>query len=709
MFGVSAETACAYCHLPIPRLAVLRAGRADEPVYCCYGCRLAAQITTAQHEQGGATWMLTRLGTAVALSMVVMVFSLPMYGQEVYGVDLTEGSPLVVQLTGLFRYASLVLSAPVFILLGLPILSNAMDQIRRGIVSTDALVVLGVAATFVYSYVSTVTDSGRTYYETACMVLVLITLGRYLEATGKLKASSAVAAMESLMPDEVRVTRGGDELILKATEVRVGDTVHIAAGERIAVDGSIESGEAHVDERIVTGEAEPVVKKAGDAVPAGAINLDGTLAIRASAVGAESTLGRLTALLEEAKRSKGRFERLADRVSTVFVPCIVILAVVSAALGWRRAGGEEAIMSGLAVLLISCPCALGIATPMAIWVAFGRAASHGVLFRNGSAVEALSKVRAVAFDKTGTLTTGVPTVSSFIGADQDAASQMETIGAAAALGATSRHLLSLSVVAYAQEKGVALGGACNARTVAGRGVVGEVGGATVRLGNVAMMRDERVEFDEAIGKAMRDVVDGGQAIACVGVDRRVAGLFSFSETLRTESRAAIEEISRGLGCAVRVLTGDHGARGRAIAEELGVETLAELSPADKMDRLADLRREVGPVAMIGDGLNDAPALAFADLGMAMGCGADVSREAADVCLLGDDLTAVPWSMRLARQTVKTVKLNLFWAFSYNVIGIPLAMTGRLSPMFAALAMVISSLIVVTNSLRLREANLGAAP
>ncbi len=708
---------CDYCHLPMPRASRRKRDKASagphaEPPYCCYGCSLAARITQARGEKGAASWMLARLGVSVFLSMGVMVFSLALYSPDVYGIGLADASPLARSLTGLLRYLLLILATPVFLLLGVPVLNNASRQMRSGVVSTDALVVLGVAAAFVYSYISTMTDQGKVYYETACMILVFITLGRYLEANGKLQASQAVESLERLIPDEVTIRRGGVELTVARGDVRVGDVLVVVAGGRVAVDGMIVAGRANVDEKILTGESRPVVRGPGDAVHAGTVNLDGALTVRATGVGSDSALGRLMAQLDKAKHSKGRFERLADRVATFFVPIVVALAGLGAILGFRRGSGDEALMTALAVLLISCPCALGIATSMAIWVSLGRAATLGILFRNGETLEALARVGAVAFDKTGTLTTGEPTVASFVahleghvGTDTP---DEHVIALAAGLGGGSTHALAQSIVTYAGSRRITPEPVRDVRTLPGRGLIGTIDGATVRLGSVAMMEEAGVGLNGEMSKELDRIAAADQGIVCVGVGDRLSGVFAFSETLRIEARAALTELQRQ-GCAVAVLTGDHARRGEAIADMLSVETLAELTPQQKVNHIERLHREVAAVAMVGDGLNDAPALAAADVGIAMGCGADVTRESADICLLGDDLATLPIAFQLARRTVRTIKINLFWAFLYNSIGVGLALSGRLNPTFAAAAMVLSSLFVVTNSLRLNRAQLASQP
>ncbi len=697
---MSATLQCDYCHLPIAG-ARQRGQAEEEPAFCCYGCRLAARITQARGEAGHVNWMLTRLGTAAFLTMGVMVFAMYLYGQDVYRQEGATPSPLEVSLAGVMRYLALFFATPVFVLLGVPILGNAVEQLRRGVASTDALVVLGVAAAFGYSYVSTLTGAGHTYYETACMVLVLLTFGRWLEASSKLKASEAVTRLESLLPDEVQVRRDGQTLTIPTGDVVAGDALIVRAGERLAADGVIEQGEAHVDEQMLSGESAPTVRGEGDVVRAGSIALDGTLTVRVTAVGGRSAIGRLAALLAAARLSKGRYERLTDRVAAVFVPLTIVLAGVAAALGFRRAGAEEALLSSLAVMLIACPCALGIATPMAVWVSLGRAASQGVLFRSAEMIERLAGLRAVAFDKTGTLTTGTPIVRSI---DANGGDPARVLGIAAGLAAHSTHVLSRGIASRAEADGVACVDVPATQTVPGCGVIAEQAGSRVSLGSVALMARRGHVLSDGLQRAVDRLCDEGCGVACLGVDERVVGVFGFSETLRPEARAAIDAL-KCQGLQVVVLTGDHTQRARAVAEVLGVETFGALSPEGKLDHLGRLRRDAGPVGMVGDGLNDAPALAAADVGIAMRCGADITRESADVCLLGDDLATLPKMIRLARRTVHTIRLNLFWAFAYNAAGISLAMVGRLSPIAAAGAMVLSSVFVATNSLRLRRVSL----
>lgn len=681
--------ACDFCHLP-----VAGANTSAGPLYCCYGCQLAADITRARGEAGHLNWMLTRMGLSVFLSMTVMMFSMYLYRQ--HGLSAEEATPLSLQLSSVMRYLCLIFSVPVFFMLGWPILVTAMEGARRGVYSTDALVVLGVAASFVYSYVSTLRDSGAVYFETGCVVLVFMTLGRWLEANGKLKASKAVASLEGLYPERVTVVRGEGEQEVAPGEVCEGDELIVHAGQRVAADGEIVLGRAHVDEGMLTGESVPIVKEVGTIVRAGTLNVDGLLRIRATSVGTHSTIGRMVALLEEAKRSKGAWERLTDRIATAFVPLTLILAAAGFALGLRRGGIDGGLMSAMAVLLIACPCALGIATPMAVWVALGRAARRGILFRGGDVVETLAAAKAICFDKTGTLSTGGATVTAFHSADGMAAHALQT---ARQLAAGSNHVLSRAIAEYTGASDQTDGPVLEVRTVPGRGIVATSNAESVMLGNPAMMEENGCAMDARLTEIVDRIRKAGSPLACIGWAGSVRGVFEFSERLRPEARASMDALRR-MGFSPVVVTGDHEGRAAAIGQSLNVEAHGALRPVDKVEKIKDRRRASSAVVMVGDGINDAPALAAADVGIAMGCGADIARESGGVCLLGENLLGVPWAISLARRTVRTIKVNLFWAFAYNVLGIGLALSGRLNPIFAAFAMLASSVMVIANSLRL---------
>jgi heavy metal translocating P-type ATPase len=703
---------CDYCGLPVPRPLWGTAVEGDPIRYCCFGCCFAAAVTQARGAEGAATSALARLGLAIFLTLNVMVFTMALWTQEFYGADGTGSAAWVAALAGLFRYLALLFSLPVLLLLGSPLVHSAWQSLRRGEPTTDLLLVVGVAASYVYSAISVVREAGPVYFEVGCMVLVLVTLGRWLEATGKLKAGQAIESLHKLLSDTVRAVRNDGEHPLALQEVRVGDWLRVLPGERIPCDGEIVKGRASVDEQILTGESKPRLVKAGDRLYSGSLNLDGELVLLATAPPRGGTLARLIDLVHTARRSRGRFERLADRVSAWFLPGVISAALAAFAYHASQYGLQEGILTGLAVILIACPCALGLATPLAIWTSLGQAAKAQVLFRSGEALERLAVIRAIRFDKTGTLTTGTPAVAACTVAWP--AEQDEVLTLAAQLASRSTHLYALAIQEFTLRLAAVSGpnppdtgraahssDFAETRTLPGRGVTALLPGSAFRvyLGSPFWMEEEGLSWSGELSAALAMATQAGQPVACIGWEGAVRAVFAFCEALRPEARTVVDRLhSQGLDVAV--LTGDCTASASVIAREIGAAVLSEMLPEAKVAAIASARRTFGAVAMVGDGINDAPALAASDVGIAMGCGADLSRESAAVCLLGNDLLRLPWVVDLARRTVRVIRQNLFWAFFYNTAGIVLACSGRLNPVLAALAMILSSFFVVANCLRL---------
>jgi heavy metal translocating P-type ATPase len=630
--------------------------------------------------------------------MNVMALSMALWTHAVYGPASDDTGPLASSLYGLLRHLCLVMALPVLLLLGGPLADSAWRALRRGFITSDLLLVLGVTASYVLSAISTVQNEGAVYFEVGCVVLVMVTLGRWLEATGKLKTTESIESLAKLLPDKVRIIRGDTEISVPLKEVAVGDHVSLRPGECVPIDGTIMRGLAAVDEHIVNGESSPVVKEPSDQVFAGTTNLDGDLVIEVTATARDGTISRLVELVRVACRTKGHYERLADRVAAWFTPAVVLLAL--ATFGWhaRSHDIERGILSGLAVLLIACPCALGLATPMAVWAALGRAAQSQVLFRNGQALEQLAGVHAIRLDKTGTLTTGVASVANLTTDDQT--SRAVVLEHAAWLAGSSSHTLAAAIREFATPLARRHSDVTrHIRTLAGRGVVGQAPDESpVYLGSVRLMNEAGLEWPNQLQRAVSKGIQSGPLV-CIGWDGRVRGVFMIREQLRDEALEAVTAL-RTARLDLGILTGDHAGRGAAIERELGVAVEAELLPEAKVAAITRAQRQWGSVAMVGDGINDAPALAQSDVGIAMGCGADVTRDSAAVCLLGNDLMRLPWAIQLARRTVRVIRRNLFWSFAYNIVGICLACSGRLNPALAALAMVLSSVCVVTNSLRL---------
>jgi heavy metal translocating P-type ATPase len=722
------QRGCQYCGLPLPHPP----SGDGRPEYCCFGCRFAAAVAEGGGEEGLARWTLARLGSAIFFTMNVMVFSMALWTQDVYGESSGE---LAGSLHELWRWGGLLFSAPVLLLLGGPLLDSAITDLRRGAISADLLLLSGIFAAFLLSLRSVLAGAGHVYFEVVCVVLVAVTLGRWLEATGKLKTTQALRSLDKLLPATVRRVATASPSCLLAprqdptertlvecfasqalaplattaesetslAEVAIGDVVRVLPGERIPVDGVIRRNHAAIDEQIVTGESQPAIKEPGDRVLAGTLNLDGDLLIQVTTEPRDGTLQRLIDAVCRAAMSRSRLQQMGDRLAAVFLPAVILLA--AATFGWHAyaRGIEQGVLTGLAVLLIACPCALGIATPMALWVVMGRAAQAGVLFRHGDAIQQLARVRAVCFDKTGTLTTGDSDVVEFV-VDAEC-NQEKALDAAGRLAAGSTHGLSRSVRRYVCESRgrdrMGETAVLSLRTLPGRGVQGCVTGipGPVCLGSPRWMRELGLEVGAGLRDRLEENQAAGRPLACVGWGGRVQGMFAFDEQLREEAAATLQDL-RQSQLHITVLTGDHAIRGALLQRTLGLDVASELLPEDKAAAIDHTRRRFGPVAMVGDGLNDAPALVMADVGIALGCGADVSRDAAQVCLLGNDLRQIGWSIRLASQAVRSVRVNLFWAFAYNVLGIAVAAAGYLNPVWAAGAMVASSLLVVSNSLRL---------
>jgi Cu+-exporting ATPase len=534
----------------------------------------------------------------------------------------------------------------------------------------------------------------------------LILLGRWLEARAKKQTGAAIKALMGLQAKTARVIRDGVEQDVPIDTVRVGDLVRVRPGEKVPVDGVVVEGRSALDESMLTGESLPVEKGPGDQVIGATLNKTGSIVFEATKVGADTTLAQIVRMVEEAQGSKAPMQRLADTISSYFVPAILVLATLNF-VGWMLATGNVtmALTTTIAVLIIACPCALGLATPTAIMVGTGKAAEHGILIRGGEALEQARKINAIVLDKTGTLTAGKPQVTRVVPTSRLSESELLRLAAAVEVG--SEHPLGEAIVGRARELRLELPEPKGFESITGRGVRGTVDAAAVLLGNRALMEQEGVSLDGLTDRA-QELASSGATPMYVAVDGRGAGLIAVADTLKPESREAVDQL-RALGLDVWMLTGDNRATAEAIAEQVGIDrVLAEVLPDQKADKVRELQAAGKVVAMVGDGINDAPALAQADLGIAIGTGTDVAMAASDVTLIGGDLRSIVTAIALSRKTVGAIKQGLFWAFGYNVLLIPVAM-GALYPLFgvllnpvlAAAAMAMSSVSVVTNALRLR--------
>ena len=585
----------------------------------------------------------------------------------------------------------------------------------------DSLIALGSAAAVIYG-VAAIFEIGwglghgdldrverwsmDLYFESAGMILALITLGKYLETRSKGKTGEAISRLMDLAPKTATVLRGGQEAVIPVEEVAVGDLIVVRPGQAIPVDGEIVEGSSSIDESALTGESIPVDKGPGDKVAAAAINKSGAFTFKATRVGDDTTLAQMIALVDEAASSKAPIAKLADKVAGVFVPVVICIALVTAAV-WFFATGDftRALTAGVAVLVISCPCALGLATPVAIMVGTGKGAENGILFKSAEALEGLRSIQTVVLDKTGTVTQGKPVVTDLKPLGET--TEEELLCVAASLEKPSEHPLAQAVVAEAEQRNIPLVPAQEFQAVHGRGVTATVQGARFLAGNKAMMEENQIDLTAA-GEAPEALAGAGKTPLYFAQDGRLIGIVAVADTVKPTSAAAIAAL-RDLGLEVVMLTGDNRRTAQAIAKELALtDVVAEVLPQDKEKVIADLQAKGKKVAMVGDGINDAPALARSDVGLAIGAGTDVAIESADVVLMKSDLMDAVTAVELSKATIKNIKENLFWAFFYNAICIPLAAGAfypifhiQLSPMIAAAAMSLSSVCVVSNALRLK--------
>jgi Cu+-exporting ATPase len=647
----------------------------------------------------------TRLIGAAVLSLPILWGSLPHMGVQIWAPALLHS--WVVQF---------LLASPVQFWAGWRFYRGTWAALRHGTADMNTLIAVGTSAAYLYSAAATFVPQWFTgagvrpsvYFETAAIIIVFILLGRYLEAKAKGRTSEAIRRLVGLQARTARVVRDGTEADVPVEDVAVGDTVVVRPGEKIPVDGIVLEGFSTVDESMITGESMPVEKAAGSEVIGATINRTGTFRFRATRVGRDTALAQIIRLVEEAQGSKAPIQRLADRVAAYFVPAVIAIALVTAAV-WLAFGPQPALTYALlnfvAVLIIACPCALGLATPTAIMVGTGRGAEAGILIRGGEALETAHKITAVVLDKTGTLTRGQPSVTDVVPADGFDEASVLRLAASAERG--SEHPIGEAIVARARGDGIVLSDASEFEALPGHGIRATVEGRRVLAGNAALMERHGIRLDGLAGR-QDELANQGKTPMLAAVDGRLAGVIGVADTLKPNSHQVVAALHR-MGLRVVMLTGDNRRTADAIAKQVGVdEVLAEVRPDEKASHIEALQQQGHTVAMVGDGINDAPALARADLGVAIGAGTDVAIESAGIVLIGDDLRGVLSAITLSRRTMRTIRQNLFWAFAYNVALIPVAagvlypFTGvLLNPVLAALAMAASSVSVVTNSLRLR--------
>ncbi|HEV8122854.1 MAG TPA: heavy metal translocating P-type ATPase [Gemmatimonadales bacterium] len=620
--------------------------------------------------------------------------------------------PMVIAPSGTQRFLLLGLTLPVIGWAGKAFFTRAWKAFRHHSADMNTLIAVGTGAAFGYSTVVTLkadwfTSHGippQVYFEAVVWIIALILLGNHLEARARGKASEAIRRLIGLRPEEVQVLRDGREVTVPLQTVQVGDEIVIRPGERVPVDGILLSGSSAVDESMLTGEPIPVEKAPGASVTGGTLNQLGTFHLEATRVGERTVLARIIRLVREAQGSKPPIQRLADRISAVFVPVVISIAIATFVI-WFDIGPQpaylHAMVAGVTVLIIACPCAMGLAVPTAVMVATGRGAGIGVLIKGGEVIELASKVDMVVLDKTGTVTEGRPRVVDVHGLEDS----NRVLRLAASVEQGSEHPLAQAIVAAAGAAGLTLEAVQGFAASPGRGAHGKVGGRHVLVGNRQLLLDHGLQADPALAGA-----DRPGTVVFVAIDDRLAGWLLITDPIKPNSAAAVRDL-QSMGLEVVMITGDNQATAASVAAETGIERVfAEVLPEHKRDAVLRFQQEGHLVAMVGDGVNDAPALAQADVGIAMSGGSDVAIEAGGITLMQNDLTGVPRALRLTRRTLGIIRQNLFWAFIYNLVGIPIA-AGilypgfglRLSPAMAAAAMAVSSISVITNSLRLRHA------
>jgi copper-transporting P-type ATPase V len=599
------------------------------------------------------------------------------------------------------RWGAFALATPVQFWAGWPFLHQAAVRARSGAANMDTLIAIGTLAAYFFSAAQVAFGHRHAehYFDSAALIIAFLLLGRYFEARAKGRASRAIRSLLELGAKEARLVVDGQERTVPVEAVRVGDLLRVRPGEKIPVDGIVVDGASAVDESMLTGESVPVDKAAGDAVVGATLNAHGVLTVRATAVGADTALAQIVRLVEEAQGTKAPVQRLADRIAGVFVPVVLGLALLTLAGWWLTGEPGQGLVAAVAVLIIACPCALGLATPTAIMVGTGRGAAMGILIKGGEVLERSKRIDTVVFDKTGTLTMGRMAVTDVVAAH--GVDPGELLRRAAAVEAGSEHPVGRAVVERALADGLmAPGPAAGFASVAGHGVRGTVDGVTVVVGRRALLTDAGLAIPADVEADASRLEQEGKTAVLAGWDGRARGVLAVADTVKPNAAATVAELRRmGIDCVM--ITGDNRSTAAAIAAQVGIDrVLAEVLPQEKVAEVRRLQAEGRVVAMVGDGINDAPALVQADLGIAIGSGTDVAIESSDITLLSADLEGVPTAIRLSRRTFRTILQNLGWAFGYNVAAIPLAVGGALNPVIAGAAMAFSSVSVVTNSLRL---------
>jgi Cu+-exporting ATPase len=633
------------------------------------------------------------------LFVISAVLSFPLLAAMVFHLI---GSPIEILHN---PWVQMLLATPVQFVVGYRFYKGAYHALKGGGANMDVLVSIGTTAAYLYSVYNGffAGDSMNLYFEASAIVITLIMLGKYLEAVAKGKTSEAIKKLMGIRAKTARVVRDDREEDIPVEDVVIGDIVVVRPGEKVPVDGEIIEGRSAVDESMLTGESIPVEKNPGDTVIGATINKTGSFKFRATNVGRDTVLSQIVRMVEEAQESKAPVQKLADRISGVFVPVVMVIALISLFLWWLVGKDLNAgIINAVAVLVIACPCALGLATPTSVMVGTGKGAENGILIKGGEYLQRAHEIDALILDKTGTITKGKPELTDVV--STGGISEEEVLRFAAITERGSEHPLGEAIVKGARERGIVMTDSSEFEAVPGHGVVALIDGKRVLLGNRRLMQKEGVSLGDAEQVLSRLETEGKTAML-MAVEGSLAGVLAVADTVKENSKKAVEEL-KGMGIDIYMITGDNKTTAEAIARQVGIKNvLAEVLPEHKAEEVMKLRKAGRVTGMVGDGINDAPALAAADVGFAIGTGTDVAMEAADITLMGGDLMGIVLAIRLSRATMRNIKQNLFWAFAYNSVGIPFAAMGFLSPVIAGAAMAFSSVSVVSNALRLKRVKL----
>jgi P-type Cu2+ transporter len=682
---------CSHCLLPVGIRAMQRTVNGESHAFCCYGCCIAYQVKSGRSEEWEAAWLLIRLGVGGFLSMNIMLFSLLLYAGAFTGVD--------ARLLPWIHLLLWVFATPALVILGGPFLAETWRDAVDGRLTSSALIVLGVGAAYLYSAFAVIERGPHVYFDTATMVLMLFTVGRYLEAAGRARAARNLEPLLAAESECATVVEDSAETRRPVREVAVGTLVRVRPGERIPLDGTVIEGESHADEAVMTGESRLMPKGAGSPVIAGSINIDGPLLIRSSRAGTDTRWAQICRLVRDALTRRSPTQRLADRTVGIFVPLVLSLGALTALYWMQWRPFDQALLIGLAVLVIACPCAVGLAAPLATSLGIGRLAQRGCLVREPSALEELSRMRLLAFDKTGTLTSGK---AHIVRIETDEVEADEVLARAAGLERYSEHGFGRAIATAAAARGLDPVVAGDVRILPGRGIRGNADGQAVVAGNRVLMTELGWAVAPALGEHGRSLEAEGYSVIYVGWGEHVRAALALDDVPLPEARSTVEAL-RDRRLHVVLLSGDLAVATQRVATGAGIgQAQSSLSPEAKRIALRRLRREYDVVAMVGDGLNDGPVLAEADIGIAVGSATDLARETAALVLPPGGLWMLPWVVDLARAVRTTILTNLLWAFGYNMIALTLAVLGLLQPVMAAAVMAGSSMLVVLNSLRLER-------